>query len=640
MKKRADSFFGIHFDFHALPNQTIGSDFRPEVVAELLDRVRPDFVQCDTKGHPGISSYPTKIGTRADCIKADVLKMWRELTKERDIALYGHHSGLYDYSAAKLHPDWAIKDEEGNVSECYMSVFGPYADELLIPQLKELAFDYELDGAWVDGECWSTFVDYSEHAVKAYRQETGKEPPKSSDEDYEEYKEFCRKGFERYVAHYIEEIKKVKPDFQITSNWMYSAYMPEKANVKLDYLSGDYAPVNAVELARHNSRCLAARNIPWDLMAWGQNAIPVSYTTFNRSTKEYEQYCQEAAIVISLGGGFQFFNIMYGGGGTVQPWAIPVWEKVAKFCREREFLHKSKPVHQMGIIYPLERVKKECDQLYDCSLDCYNALCEWNNCMLDCGYSTEFIYESDPGILDDYPVIVLAEARNLAGESVELLKNYVINGGRLIVDLKSSKYFTDFADLKKAEEEKRLLFAEGNEALAAFEVDFSEFYGDFEVSANVYPDNYFVDKKYPGAINKKIGKGNITFMCMDFADVYNKNITTAIKDFMKSVVSKTGFEPLVEIMGSSYAELSVTTKDGRLIVNIVNNAGESSIEKVRGFNEVPKIGPVKVRVKKDNIKKITQIPGDKEIAFEIRDGYAEFVFDIVHIHTAAVIEEL
>lgn len=39
-------------------------------------------------------------------------------------------------------------------------------------------------------------------------------------------------------------------------------------------------------------------------MAWGENVVPCSYTTENRSTKEYEQYCQEAAMVISLDGGF------------------------------------------------------------------------------------------------------------------------------------------------------------------------------------------------------------------------------------------------------------------------------------------------------------------------------------------------
>lgn len=637
MRKRKDSFFGMHFDFHAVAGQTVGEDFRPHSVAELLDRAKPDYIQCDTKGHYGISSYPTKAG-QAAVIKEDVLKMWRDLTKERDIALYGHHSGIFDFNAAERYPEWAIRDENGNVSKCYMSVFSPYADEILIPQLKELAIDYELDGAWIDGECWAAYVDYSEYAKRAYCEKFKKEPPMSSDDDYEHYKEFCRQGFEAYVAHYIEEIKKVKPDFEITSNWMYSAYMPGKAGVAVDFLSGDYSPTNSVETARHEARCLAARNLPWDLLAWGQNATPFSYTATNRSTKEYEQYCQEAAMVISQGGGFSFFNIMYGGGGMVQPWAIPMWEKVAAFCREREFCHKAKSVHQIGIIYPDETATAEKEELYSHELEGFKGLCSWNNCMLDCGFSTEVIYESEPERLCEYPMVVLPGVRELSEERAELFVRYANNGGKLIVDLKSASAFSKLLGFKITEKGEKLVFIEGNEALAAAECDFAEFDGGFDTFSNVYETNYFTDKKLAGAVNKKIGKGSITFMCMDFAGAYKNNVTTAIKDFMKNIISKTGFEPIVRISGSGFAELSLTEKEGKLIVNIVNTAGQGGLENVRGYNEVPKIGPVRVKAKIERPAKITRMPEGREMIFDYKDGCAEFEFDIIHIHTAAVIE--
>lgn len=240
-KSRENSFFGIHFDFHAMEGETVARIYRPDIVSKLLDKVKPDFVQCDTKGHAGFSSYPTKAGTQAAEIKKDVLKMWRSLTEERSIALYGHHSGLYDMTVAKNHPEWAVKDENGSISPAYISPFSPYADEILIPQLKELALDYKLDGAWIDGECWGAFVDYSDYAVQKYYDETGKNPPVRSDEDYESYREFCRKGFTDYVQHYIDEIKKAAPNFQITSNWIFSSYMPVKPNVSVDFLSGDYS---------------------------------------------------------------------------------------------------------------------------------------------------------------------------------------------------------------------------------------------------------------------------------------------------------------------------------------------------------------------------------------------------------------
>lgn len=635
MKERKDSFFGIHFDFHAQKGQTVGADFRPEVVAELLDRVKPDYVQCDTKGHYGYSSYPTKVGTPPTFLQHDVLKMWRELTRERDIALYAHHSGLFDMAAAQAHPDWAIVDDEGNVSTEFMSVFGPYADAYMIPQLKELALEYDLDGAWIDGECWGAFVDYSSHAVKAYEAQYGIQPPRPEDADFEHYKDFCRQGFERYVAHYTAEIKKAKPGFSITSNWIYSSLMPDRQQVTMDYLSGNLAPENAVESARHEARCLAARNRPWDLMAWGQHAIPSSYEAVNRSTKEYEQYCQEAAMVIALGGGFQFFNIMYGLGGMVQPWAIPVWEKVAAFCREREFSHKAKPVHQVGVVYPMERVQHK-QKLYTRHLDSFRALCSWNNALLESGFSTEVIFQTELEQLQNFPAVVLPKAPMLQ-EDVRTFCTYVEQGGRLIVDLGSAEYFADFAGIRKLDKKEQLFFIAGGNAVAAAKGSLATFTGG-TVTGKAYRDNFFADDFLPLAVNKQVGKGNITFLALDFAETYETNVTTAIKQFLADVVYATGYQPLVELSGSSFADLVVTEKDGKLLVNIVNTAGQGGLPHVRGYNEVPKIGPITVRVRKDGITKITALPGGEELPFRYKNSCAEFTLDTVHIHTAAVIE--
>ena len=61
--KRSESFLGIHFDFHAGPDcKEVGKNTTPEMVAAILDKVKPDYLQIDCKGHPGYSSYPTKVG--------------------------------------------------------------------------------------------------------------------------------------------------------------------------------------------------------------------------------------------------------------------------------------------------------------------------------------------------------------------------------------------------------------------------------------------------------------------------------------------------------------------------------------------------------------------------------------------------
>jgi hypothetical protein len=49
----------------------------------FLTKVRPDFIQIDSKGHPGISSYLTKVGYHVKGFQKDPLKLWREMTKKK-----------------------------------------------------------------------------------------------------------------------------------------------------------------------------------------------------------------------------------------------------------------------------------------------------------------------------------------------------------------------------------------------------------------------------------------------------------------------------------------------------------------------------------------------------------------------------
>lgn len=81
--KRADCYFGLHFDFHANEwTRDIGEEFDEKIVERICKEVRPDFIQCDTKGHPGYSSYPTKVGNAAPNISRDILMGWRAVTKK------------------------------------------------------------------------------------------------------------------------------------------------------------------------------------------------------------------------------------------------------------------------------------------------------------------------------------------------------------------------------------------------------------------------------------------------------------------------------------------------------------------------------------------------------------------------------
>ncbi len=347
---RAESFLGVHFDFHAGKDCTeVGKNTTRAMIENIIDRVKPDYLQVDCKGHPGLSSYPTKVGNRAPGIIGDPLKAWRDVTAERGVALYMHYSGVWDSAAVAQHPDWAALGADGKPSSRATSFFGPYADRLLIPQLRELAGDYGVDGAWVDGECWASVPDWSAAALRAFRESTGisEAPRKPGDPHWFEFLQFHREAFRRYLRRYIQEVKKTHPRFQICSNWAFTDHMAELVSAPVDFLSGDYSAENSVNSARLSARYLVWQGKPWDLMAWSFARKGGKGPSTQKSAPQLQR---EAAVVVALGGGFQAY-FMQKRGGSIYDGQMPLMGEVAAFCRARQALcHRAVPVPQVALL--------------------------------------------------------------------------------------------------------------------------------------------------------------------------------------------------------------------------------------------------------------------------------------------------
>lgn len=633
-KKREDSFLGIHFDFHAVEGETVARFFCPESFTEMLDKVQPDYLQFDTKGHPGLSSYPTKAGTQAKEIKVDILKFLRIETKKRNIALYGHHSGLYDINVAKTHPEWAVVNADGTTSEEYISPFSPYVDEVLLPQLKELALVYNLDGAWIDGECWGALVDYSENAKNAFLKKYNTVAPSPKSDDYEFYREFCRQGFRDYIEHYVSEIKKVRPDFQITSNWIYSPYMTEKKTVEVDFLSGDYSCANAVISGRHCGRYLAARNMTWDLMAWGQNAVPCTWQTENRSTKEENQYKQEASVILALGGGFQFFNIAYCGGGNLQKWALPIWQKTAEFCREREFCHKAKPYSNIAVMVPYDTTEKNMCNLYATwNMPSLSSFYTWISALCDIQLSPNVIFESEleSTDLNEYELIFIPNTNKLLPEAKNKLIDFSKNGGVIIADLSSVNHFTDITGIDTRNSKKCLRYISDNTSLGAFEVSIMPLIKHKNTFGSLYTKNYFdCDSiEEPSAYISESNSGKIYSLAFDFTDAYSNNKTSAIKNWLKNLIKSTSIKEHVKVSGSGYVEVVTTQKNDDLLINLINLTGDHRLNNVRSYNEIIPLYNLKIEIDKD--KEIIIEPEHKKMESSILER--------LEIHSVLIVKD-
>ncbi len=431
---RAESFLGIHFDFHASDDcKEVGRNVTPRMVENIIKEVRPDYIQCDCKGHRGLSSYMTKVGNRAPGFVRDQLRIWREVTARHGVGLYMHYSGVADIEAIRRHPSWARLDEKGKRDGTNTSVFGPYVDELLIPQMKELSDEYGVDGAWVDGECWATAPDYGKKVLAEFRKATGIRtiPRKPGDKGLFEFHEFCREGFRQYLRHYVDAIHAHNPRFQITSNWAFTSFMPEPVTAAVDYLSGDYPMQNSVNFARMEGRCIAPQGMPWDLMAWGFCGHPKEGGGW--SSKTAIQLKQEAAIVLALGGGFQTYYRQKRD-GSINGWTMKAMGEVAKFCRARQDVcHRARAVPQIALLYSTAafyRLNTRLFSPWDGALDDMHGTLM---CLLDGQGSVEILNEHNlAGRMDEYPLIVVPDWNYLEPAFAKELVAYVRGGGRLL----------------------------------------------------------------------------------------------------------------------------------------------------------------------------------------------------------------
>ena len=111
---RKDAFFGLHFDLHPQATDTaLGADISEDNIRGLLERVKPDYVQYDCKGHAGWTGYPTAVGWASPGIVKDSLAVWRKATRDVGVGLFIHYSGVWDSKAVAEHPDWARVGPDG-----------------------------------------------------------------------------------------------------------------------------------------------------------------------------------------------------------------------------------------------------------------------------------------------------------------------------------------------------------------------------------------------------------------------------------------------------------------------------------------------------------------------------------------------
>jgi len=361
----------------------------------------------------------------------DALKIWREVTRDMGVPLSVHYSGVWDDRAVELHPEWARVKPDGSKDTNKTDPLSGYMNELLIPQLLEVVEDYDIDGVWIDGENWASHPSYSEACIAEFTARTGIAdiPKKSKDPHWHEWLAFHRDLFTEHVEQYAQALHAKKPGIAVCSNWMYSVRMPEPVAASVDYLSGDFDPSFGAERACAESRFLASRGMPWNLMAWSfLNTGGQGWTM-----KTAPHLCQEISVTLAQGGAVFIYNQPQRSGRLTE-WHQDLFAQVAEFCRERKaFCFKSNTVPQVALLHSQSFYYRHNEPLFNFSV-ANQPLEGALHAILENGYSVDILNE-DMALarMADYPVVVVPEQSGLPKAVVDALKTYAESGGRLVV---------------------------------------------------------------------------------------------------------------------------------------------------------------------------------------------------------------
>jgi hypothetical protein len=635
--RRKDSFFGIHLDLHPSDRDTaLGRDVTEGMVERFLDRVKPDYVQYDYKGHVGFIGYPSRVSASAPIVK-DSLAIWRKVTAARGVALYIHFSGVWDSQAVKEHPEWARVGPDGKPDVNQTSTFGPYVDARMIPQLREAADKYDLDGAWIDGECWATHPDYGEAAARAFRQATGIEklPKGPADAGWLEFLELNRAQFRRYLQHYVDELHKSHPNFQIASNWLYTTYVPERPELPVDFISGDYLGNACISRARLEARYIAQTGKPWDLMAWGFQSAREN--PVGEVHKPAVQLMQEAAVVLAQGGGFQIYY-QPTRAGKVDDRHIEVMGKVADFCRARQsWSHRTETVPEVGVLFSKETLYTRTPRLFGGWGSAVNPARGVVDALIESHYSVDVIPDWKlREVAAHYRCLVVPDWTNIGREARDVLLEYARSGGRLlIIGADNALLFRDALAVRLlGEASDQTAYVPGAEVFA----NVRGLWADIEpagafVLETRFPTYDSTRDAKPAATLNAWGDGQIAAIYGPAGSVFAATHAPETRRFLARVLGQI-FVPSFTIDGPPVIEAALRRKGDTMLLHLANAAGMQLASDYGAIDFVPPVGPIRLKVRMPRRpRRVTVEPGGRAAEGSWSEGVWTGTLDRLEIHS-------
>ena len=682
-KKR---YFGLHYDLHANPKDTeIGQRATPQNLVPMFERVGADFVQTDSKGHPGYTSWYSKLPDASVCpgLKKDALEGWRAATRELGLPLTCHYSGLFDEAIGTKHPEWGMIDRDGRpirvghpmageTEEAFpqkMCPRSPYLEEFMLPQLFEMIDRYDIDGLWVDGEVWAVEPCYCERCRQAFREAEGTAPPtESTDPSWASWFAFTRKGFEDYVTRYCEAVRAHKPEVLVCSNYLQTFRNPGEPRVPTDWISHDKW-VFGLDDVRCEVRFVSTRRKPWDVMLWSfywgnsMGGDPASPPVF----KSVQHLQQEAASVLALGGNLQVYdNSDNLRDGQLVPWRMERVRQVGRFAKARRTLcQDTETIPQVVVLHSEVHTYAHPgggNLMYGIdTAPVQGAVSSLLSNLYGVDIMDEWALEQ---CLRDFPVVVAPEQDCMSDDMVSQLKDYVESGGRLLVSGAAAleRFGAKFLGVTRGgvEEDASYHLPAADGSFVAHSKTWQLLNPSTARELGRLGTTPLLDARlqpHPAATLNRVGQGAVAYIPCDIFRFFRRHRHPLACAFIGEVVGALAGRLAIRVSGPAGVDVVLRRQGKKSLVHLINTTGgapnrpHDGIEGIPAiapieaeiYDEVLPVGPIKVKIQ---VKKKPKRVG---LAFEKgtlkwkyragqKGGQVTARIEQVHIHAALVIE--
>lgn len=656
----------IHMDFHTpdVPWERAMKDFDVKKYVSILKDANVNSLVSFTKCHHGYSYYDTSIGLRHPSLP-DGLDMFGEILKEchsNDMKVMAYYSIGWLTTIQKNQPDWMERnikgemlDTQGNPKEgpwANICLNSPYLEEVVLPELTEILNKYDADGLWLDIiECNPC---HCEHCKEKYRKQFNKELPDNDDE----LTEFVVQTKKDFIHRCRELTREIRPNWIFTYN---TAGRDKELVEEVDFNSIETHPglpgdKEAWTRALVTYKFLQKYNKPWEsctsrfIHGWGgwddqpviNNTVVMSRIIahggmINLGDQAYPNATLDEELYKRIGQSFDYLEprIEVAEGSTSVPYIALLTTKFDIYA------------HSNANYFGAAKILSENHWHFDIiDTDCLDSL-------------------------DKYECVIMPEIGELDTDTVEKLKLYVKNGGKILatgnsaLDESNNKFQLDdvygvdylgksdysIGFLKCNEElaegirKSSLLIPgrfnninikDGAEEIAEFinpviEPKYDEFY--IFRNALLSPPGDKADTA--GVVCNHYGAGICVYFPTELFKAFNQHSQWYISDIVNNALNVIIKDKKINLRAPKTVELNVTETEDKTICHLIQYCTYNESDNVR---EVVPVYDIELSIASDKVKgkKAMLMPEGKELNINEENGMLTVKLDKLEIYSQVV----